>query len=217
MTVPARTRIRDEIGRERRRIAREHPDPSDPASIHARSLRVVANLRAWLAEAEAGRRWMDSLHNRVIASYRVLPANAVGEVDLSTLVFAPELSSVAFAYPRIVDRFLRTMDFAVPFHETDWAFGPHGIPEPRHELPAVPVPEIEAFLLPGVAFGRKGERLGRGAGYYDRFLSAAPKALRIGVGFDFQLVEEEIPQEPWDERLDLLVTEAGVVELGERA
>jgi 5-formyltetrahydrofolate cyclo-ligase len=67
------------------------------------------------------------------------------------------------------------------------------------------------ILVPGVAFTRAGARLGRGAGYYDRFLAGAdPAAVKVGLAFSSQIVPE-LPEEPFDVRLDRLVTESAVI------
>ena len=69
------------------------------------------------------------------------------------------------------------------------------------------VEELDLILVPGVAFTLEGLRLGRGAGYYDRFLAAA-SAHRIGVCFESQLVSD-LPVEPHDVRMHRVLTEAG--------
>jgi 5-formyltetrahydrofolate cyclo-ligase len=89
--------------------------------------------------------------------------------------------------------------------------GPLGALEPPTDAAAVPLEEIEAVLMPGVAFSTDGLRLGRGGGYYDATLKQVPtKALRIGLGFDAQVVPA-LPREPHDVPLDLVVTEARVL------
>ncbi len=78
--------------------------------------------------------------------------------------------------------------------------GPHGILEP----PAGPVVrprDVRAWLVPGLAFTKKGGRLGYGGGWYDRLLASASKrAVKIGVAYAFQIVDE-LPTEPHDIRL----------------
>jgi 5-formyltetrahydrofolate cyclo-ligase len=74
---------------------------------------------------------------------------------------------------------------------------------PEHRLVADEA--IDLMLVPGVAFDKSGERLGRGGGYYDRMLVRS-KAYHLGVAFDFQLVEALSP-EPHDIAMDLVVTE----------
>ncbi len=66
---------------------------------------------------------------------------------------------------------------------------------------------VDLVLVPGVSFDATGARLGRGKGYYDRLL---PKlsAYNIGMCFDFQ-VSPHVPCEPFDRRMDAVVTESG--------
>lgn len=87
-----------------------------------------------------------------------------------------------------------------------------GIPEPDPARTDQLDPgELDLVLVPGSAFDRRGGRLGYGGGYYDRFLAAAaPRALRIGLAFDLQVVEA-LPLLPHDQRLHYLVTESGVI------
>jgi 5-formyltetrahydrofolate cyclo-ligase len=62
--------------------------------------------------------------------------------------------------------------------------------------------EIDLILIPGLAFTRKGERLGRGGGYYDRFLARVGlRAVKLGICFKEQLLEE-LPIESHDARVD---------------
>ena len=64
--------------------------------------------------------------------------------------------------------------------------------------------EIDLVVVPGVAFDRKGNRLGRGRGFYDRFL-AGRTATTIGIGFDFQIVDA-VPANDEDMKMDFVVT-----------
>lgn len=68
-------------------------------------------------------------------------------------------------------------------------------------------------LVPGVGFTPDGRRLGRGAGEFDRLLTRYPAALRIGVACEMQVVPE-LPEEPWDQRVHLVVTEARLLARG---
>lgn len=74
--------------------------------------------------------------------------------------------------------------------------------EPHEDLAG-----IDVALVPGVAFDRLGNRLGRGGGFYDRFLASAPELNTIGICFDFQVVEE-LPVEGHDRTVRHLSTEA---------
>lgn len=70
--------------------------------------------------------------------------------------------------------------------------------------------EIDLALIPGVAFDRLGNRLGRGKGYYDRTLKRLGHAYRIGICFDFQ-IQEKVPTEENDCRMDEVWTENGPI------
>jgi 5-formyltetrahydrofolate cyclo-ligase len=74
-----------------------------------------------------------------------------------------------------------------------------GIYQPRAgHVKEVPLHDIDMVVVPGVAFDRKNVRLGRGHGYYDRFLSGLPERTRtIGLAFDFQVVED-LPKDSHD-------------------
>ena len=84
-----------------------------------------------------------------------------------------------------------------------------GIPEPRPErCPLVDPAQIDLVLVPGVAFDRWGNRLGYGAGFYDRlFLRLLPSALRVACVHDALLVDR-VPAEAHDAPVDLLITES---------
>ncbi len=64
---------------------------------------------------------------------------------------------------------------------------------------------LDLIVVPGMAFDRAGHRLGRGRGYYDRFLIKYPDAKTIGICFDFQYVEA-IPVEPHDQVVGEVIT-----------
>lgn len=63
--------------------------------------------------------------------------------------------------------------------------GAYGIMEPTGEL-FTTVGKIDLIVVPGMAFDPQGHRLGRGKGYYDRFLTTVPHAYKLGLCFDFQ-------------------------------
>ena len=71
---------------------------------------------------------------------------------------------------------------------------------------------FDLILVPGLAFDLRGGRLGRGKGYYDRFLPTA-SGLRVGVCFEDQIVEA-IPGEPHDVRMDFVVTPSAISRCG---
>jgi 5-formyltetrahydrofolate cyclo-ligase len=82
-------------------------------------------------------------------------------------------------------------------------------PTNREQEPAVDV-SLDVLLIPGVAFDRAGGRLGFGMGYYDRTLaSLIGRPTRIGIAYECQIAPE-IPMDAWDQRMDWVVTEAGI-------
>jgi 5-formyltetrahydrofolate cyclo-ligase len=69
--------------------------------------------------------------------------------------------------------------------------------------------QIDVVVTPAVAFDEAGGRVGYGGGFYDRlFRRVRPDAFRVGLGFDLQVVQEDLPQGPFDARLDALVTDS---------
>lgn len=98
----------------------------------------------------------------------------------------------------------------LPYEETRLELGSFHIEEPTGE-DVVDVEDIELMIIPAVAFDRKGNRLGRGKGFYDRLL-ATSKATKIGVGYEFQLFDS-IPSEPHDVAMDMVITQKTLIKL----
>lgn len=65
--------------------------------------------------------------------------------------------------------------------------------------------KIDLIVVPAVAFDKKGQRLGRGGGYYDRFIKKQSHATLVGVGYDFQLVNE-VPMLLHDQKVHYVIT-----------
>jgi 5-formyltetrahydrofolate cyclo-ligase len=92
-----------------------------------------------------------------------------------------------------------------PLHPTD--YGPR---EPSRRVPVDPA-DVDVVVTPGLAFDRRGHRLGYGGGSYDRYLRRLhPAASRIGIGFSSQVVDD-VPADELDERVDLVVTDDAVI------
>ncbi len=84
--------------------------------------------------------------------------------------------------------------------------GSFNVPEPAGGVIADPA-DIDLCVVPGVAFDRKGHRLGYGRGFYDRFLSSCrQQMLRVGFAYDFQVVDC-LPTGEYDQSLSVIVTE----------
>ena len=78
--------------------------------------------------------------------------------------------------------------------------GKFGVLEPRPEAQKIPTSELDLVLVPGMAFDEECYRLGRGRGFYDRWLPVLP-GLKLGLGFDHQLVTR-VPRETHDVQLN---------------
>lgn len=90
--------------------------------------------------------------------------------------------------------------------DADMVTDVHGIPVPAVDDFLIP----EALLIPLVGFDAAGYRIGYGGGYFDRTLALlSPRPLTVGVGFELARIESIFPK-PHDQRLDAIITEAGV-------
>ena len=87
--------------------------------------------------------------------------------------------------------------------------GNFGILEPKNLHPVL-LSEIDCVLVPGIAFDKRGYRIGFGKGYYDRLLKKI-SCLKIGLAFEVQIIEK-VPEEPNDVPVDLIVTEKRIIE-----
>ena len=86
----------------------------------------------------------------------------------------------------------------------------YGIPEP-YRSPEILLFNIDLLLLPLVGWDESGSRLGMGAGFYDRTLAPLSQSevpIRTGVAYQLQKVPD-VPYEPWDIRLHMLLSETG--------
>lgn len=120
---------------------------------------------------------------RTITTFAAL----VGEPDLLPLVAAH--AEKDWLFPAVRDETLTFHAIREPY--TELGVGMFGIREPALGAPVVEWHDIDAFLCPGLAFTRAGGRLGRGRGFYDRALALArPGAVKIGVCFPFQIVDD---------------------------
>jgi 5-formyltetrahydrofolate cyclo-ligase len=86
--------------------------------------------------------------------------------------------------------------------------GKFGLMEPERGGPLLSPCELDLVVVPGIAFDKQGNRLGHGAGYYDRFLTQTTHGYKLGLGYEFQVLEQ-LPVEPHDIPLDGLLTSGG--------
>lgn len=86
--------------------------------------------------------------------------------------------------------------------------------EPRPHLTRWEGAPPEIILVPGVVFGRAGERIGHGGGYYDRFLPQWPQSVKVGVCLNCQFYTALLPQLPHDARMSYIVSPIGILPTG---
>lgn len=90
--------------------------------------------------------------------------------------------------------------------------GKGGIPEPsRRNWRKVKLKDVDLVITPGLLFDREGNRLGYGAGVYDRLLKQMPHALKIGVAFNVSLIDT-LPRDRHDVPVDMVVTENEIIQ-----
>ncbi len=140
---------------------------------------------------------------RLAGAHRIAGYVAVRkEVDIRAYLTNCMDQQLEVCLPRVVGP--GTMEFCAIQGWDELQPGAFGIDEPVGE--AVPVESIDVFLVPGLAFDRRGHRLGFGKGFYDRALPQT-EAWIVGVAHHWQLVEKQLPTEDHDRAVDSVVTD----------
>ena len=186
------------------------------AQITKQSIRQrIISLRQQMAEDERVR-LSQAIAARIVSMDAYRTANTV----LAYMNFGAEFSAKIFAWQALCDgkrvllpkvnRSTNELDiYQVTDLLRDLALGMWNISEPLVERCAKvdALEEIDFILLPGVAFGRDGARLGYGGGFYDKLLSRLTHRLTLVAGAYAMQVIEGIPQEDNDRKVEWLVTE----------
>lgn len=137
---------------------------------------------------------------RVVMLYYALP----DEVDTRHLVDTLLKEGKTVILPKCIDKeHIEPRQYTGPDDLTE---GIYNLLEPVGK-PYRDLDSIELIIVPGMSFDSKGHRLGRGRGYYDRFLAQVPQAYKIGVCFDFQRVEQ-VPVDDNDRVMDEVLSNA---------
>lgn len=144
---------------------------------------------------------------RVLMIYLALP----GEVSLAALAEHAWSCGKRVAAPRVDWDARRLIPCFIESLTDGIEAGPRNVPQPVAGAATCPLGEIDLVLAPGLAFDGACFRLGRGAGFYDRFLAAPElRAVCCGAAFDEQVVEA-VPRDAWDRPLDLVVSDSSVL------
>lgn len=131
---------------------------------------------------------------RVVMLYSALP----DEVDVAALIEKAWQEGKQVLLPKVTGE--TTMEVQSVGPDTPFFAGAFGISEPMGRK-FQDLLSIDLVVVPGMAFDGRGNRLGRGKGYYDRFLPALTRAYKLGVCFPYQLVDA-VPSDPHDCRMD---------------
>jgi len=181
-----------------------------------RSLRAEVNARiAKLSENERA-----DMSRTIFESFLELPEVRIAkvlfgfmpmpdEVDVTAILqnFLDSGKRVSVPHTIMWHRYMQPVE--VRDLKADFAPGAYGILEPvvREQ---VDIGEIDLILIPGRAFDKNGNRMGRGAGFYDRFVAREGfRATRIAAAFDLQMVDE-VPIDKYDRPVEIVVTESKV-------
>lgn len=117
------------------------------------------------------------------------------------------------ALPQVVDA--TTMVFRSVNDTTQFVKSSYGVLEPV-DGPVVEVTEQSVILMPGACFDLKGNRIGYGGGYYDRYLhSQTYQGKRVGVCYNHQISKTLLPSESYDVPVDAIITESRYVEFND--
>ncbi|MGC9065395.1 MAG: 5-formyltetrahydrofolate cyclo-ligase [Candidatus Ratteibacteria bacterium] len=178
------------------------------AEIRKQILEIMKkmNVQEWKEKSE-----------KIFTNFTSLPEYSQCWVLMSYVSFDKEVSTI----PIINDCLAKARTVCVPkidwknlsmvpvqvFNEDDIDFS-QKIPQPFSDA-HISVSEIELVIVPGIAFDRNCNRLGRGKGFYDRFLATC-NAIKIGLAFDFQVLEE-IPVSKHDIPMEIIVTESQII------
>lgn len=141
------------------------------------------------------------LEGKVVMGYLAMDT----EVNLDPVLQLALTSAKIVCVPRILDK-EGNMEAACLTSMKQLERDEYGIRKPQEPCEIINPSDIDVVLVPGLGFTQAGGRLGRGKGFYDRFLPSCTKAKTIGVCYDFQVLKE-LPLNGHDVKVDYLVTE----------
>lgn len=175
--------------------------PNNKTSVRQRVRTAIATLDS-AAKAEASTRIVEQLtalkplcEAKVVALFSSL----ADEPQTASLVERLRLAGVRVVMPRIEGSEMEFYDI-----DEGLQLGSFGILEPTTAAPIEPR-EIDAMVVPGVAFTREGARCGRGKGFYDKYLSRKGfRAYTIGICYSCQIVDE-LPTEQHDKIMNTVI------------
>ena len=142
------------------------------------------------------------------AKHIMLYKSLGNETDTTDIINAAFRDGKIVSFP-VTDAQSGEITPCIATRETEFEKGAFSVSEPTNTEVA-DVGKIELILIPGIAFSKKGSRVGFGKGCYDRLLQNS-SAIKVGFCYDFQLCEE-IPSEQHDVTMDYIVTETCMID-----
>lgn len=135
-------------------------------------------------------------------------------ISYNSEVFTHQMIKEAFKDKRVVVPISNKKNYSLTLSELksldDLEIGSYNIPEPKKiHINEISIENIGLIIVPGVAFDKRGNRLGHGKGYYDRLLNKT-NAKKIGLAFEFQILEK-VPTNKYDKPADMIITEKKVI------
>lgn len=183
MTVP-------ETKRQLRRTLFDARRAQPPARRAHENAALIDTVTAFLVDRDA----------QLVAAYMPVESEP-GGTD-----FVAQLRSRGYRVVVPISHEDRSMSWLEITDETEFAAGPFGISEPvGSPLPAEFLNDVDVVLAPALAADRRGYRLGKGGGYYDRALVALTTPTVAALVFSTELLDE-VPHEPHDTGVDFVVT-----------
>lgn len=139
-------------------------------------------------------------HTNTIMLYQAIP----GEVNLSEFAQIAQIHGKQLFYPQCTSK---TEMISLSPRDNVWSTGAFGIREPNPDFsdPIAPA-ELDLVICPCASFDETCNRLGMGAGYYDRFLPKCTNAHIIAVAFEVQKTPS-VPTNVWDRPMEMIITE----------
>ena len=178
-------------------------DNIPPAERTILSKRIISNLIEWIQRSETGENG-DTFDAVMV----YLSMNSEVETwELVELLFKQDRKIIAPVVDTesgdLIPKLIQDIDKDLVLHS-------YGMYEPKESCAVFPSNQLQLIIVPGIAFDRKGYRLGYGKGFYDRFLPKCPNAVTVGIAYQLQIVDDTYPQ-PWDIPVHYIFTEEYIV------
>lgn len=174
--------------------------------------RLALGQEEWRRSSLLAQQNLLSLEEYARAQCIALYAPTRNEADTSEIMTAAFMAGKRVLYPAVCGEHMvfRQVEGLASLEQ-----GSFGILEPCPTGVDHHADEADLIVVPGVAFDRRGHRIGYGKGFYDRFLRhPGRKAHLVGFCHDFQLIDDDIPAEGHDIRMEIIVSDQRVVHCG---